>query len=263
MLKLILIFIIFLFILYIIFSFLRLISDIKEWLFSSQTMTDFETRIERKLKTIEQSQQKIFSTLQHYLGVTSPDKILHTLLTEMKNCEPIVKHIKDNGTKQDQQIYELLYMDSIMEHWTTLVGQTFESNKELWTYLRDRDGGNWLNQLLRADDVLQTYFPNKESFKLLSQHLSIVNDILQAAFPKMGIKFYGPKILEKVPSYVPTKDPNYKYVPDPLLKSLVEQQVLEKYRQGVRDFVVDVETYGFGSANQVRVLVFGASEWGL
>jgi hypothetical protein len=152
-----------------------------------------------------------------------------------------------------------------MEHWAILVGQLFKSDDELWTYLRERDGGKWLNQLLRADDVLQAYFPDEESFKRLSQHLSNVNGILRAAFVEMEIEFYGPKILEEVPSYVPAGryEPNRVYMPNDRLKELVKQQVLEKYNQGARDFVVDIETYGFGSATQVRVLVFGSSDWGL
>jgi len=187
------------------------------------------------------------------------------LLGEMMVCEPIVKDIKDKGTEKDQQISELLQLDSIMKHWATLVGQFFKSDDELWMSLRGIDGGNWLNQLLRADDVLQTYFPDEESFKLLSQHLSNVNGILQATFMEMGRNFLIPKILEKVPSYVPAEQysPNRVYMPKHLLKALVKQQVLEKYQQGARDFVVDIETYGFGSnaATQVRVLVFDSYEW--
>ncbi|RKZ84355.1 MAG: hypothetical protein DRR19_17860 [Candidatus Parabeggiatoa sp. nov. 1] len=189
------------------------------------------------------------------------------LSVELLVCGPIVNHIKHNGSKKEQQILELLHLDNMMKHWSLLAGQLFESNQKLWRYLHDIDGGNWLNHLLRAEDVLQTYFVEEESFTLLSSHLSIVKSNLQAAFVEMGITFLSPKILEAVPNYIPQKNGiNYVYTPSPILKALVKPQVQKRFKE-VPQFVVDVERYGFGTAKNpdatadVRVFVSSPAEW--
>ncbi|RKZ84354.1 MAG: hypothetical protein DRR19_17855, partial [Candidatus Parabeggiatoa sp. nov. 1] len=189
------------------------------------------------------------------------------LLGEVLVCEPIVNHIGENSTQKSQKMLELLHINNIMKHWGPLVAQVFESDEELWGDLRDIDGGNWLNQVLRADDVLQTYFPAEKTFGLLSQHLSNVNGLLRAAFVEMGITFLNPKILEAVPSYIPQKTGlNYVYTPSPLLKELVKPQVQKRLKE-VPQCVVDVERYGFGTtsnpnaASNVRVFVSSPAEW--
>jgi hypothetical protein len=128
------------------------------------------------------------------------------------------------------------------------------------------------NLTIRADDVLKTYFPEEKSFKLLSQHLSNVNGILRAALLEMGItKILAPKLLEKVPNYVPTKkDKNQLYTPNPLLKELVKEKVQNRLKE-IPQFVVDVQRYGFCTADNpdaaedaaadVQVFVSHPSEW--
>jgi len=190
------------------------------------------------------------------------------LLGELLICEPIFSHIKKGGANKDQDILNLLNLDSIMTYWGNLVGQLFENNDKLWEYLRDKDGSQWLNQLLRADDVLNTYFPEEKHFKLLSQHLSNVNGILRAALLEMGItKILAPKLLEKVPNYVPAKKgKNQIYTPNPLLRKLVKEKVQKRLKE-MPQFVVDVQRYGFctagncDAAEDVQVFVSNPAEW--
>jgi hypothetical protein len=191
-----------------------------------------------------------------------------TLLGELLICELIFNHIKKQGAKRDQEILKLLYFDSIMAHWRKLVAQLFETNDKLWVHLRDIDSRQWLTQLLRADDVLKTYFPKEKSFDLLSQHLSNVNGILRAALIEMGVtKILAPKILEAVPNYVPAeKDRNQLYAPNTQLKALVKEKVQSRLKE-MPQFVVDVQRYGFCTADNpddagnVQVFVINPSEW--
>ena len=191
-----------------------------------------------------------------------------TLLGELLICELIFNPIKKQGTKRDQDILNLLNLDSIMKHWRKLIAQLFEKNDKLWAYLHGMDGQQWLNQLLRADDVLKTYFPEEKSFDLLSQHLSNVNGILRAALLEMGVtKILAPKLLEAVPKYVPAeKDRNQIYTPNSLLRKLVKEKVQSRLKE-MPQFVVDVQRYGFCTADNpndtgnVQVFVGSLAEW--
>ena len=185
-----------------------------------------------------------------------------SLLGELLVCEPIVKAIKEKGFEKDQQILALLHFDNIIKHWQILMTKIYDSNETLWEGLRGLDDGDWLNQLLRANDVLKSYFAAEKHFKLLSQHLSNVNHILRSAFVEMGISFISPKIFEPF-------DKNMKrlYTPDSLLKALVKTQIQEKLK--IHDeFIVDIERYGFGidgnpdaATAEVCVVVSRLSEW--
>jgi hypothetical protein len=190
------------------------------------------------------------------------------LLGELLICEAIFNSIKTQDIKKDQDILNLLNFDSIMKHWRNFVGQLFETNDQLWVYLRDIDSSLWLTHNLRADDVLKTYFPEEKSFELLSRHLSNVNGILQAALQEMGItKILAPKLLEAVPNYVPAKkDINMLYAPNALLRALVTEKVQTRLKE-MSQFVVDVQKYGFctadnpDAAGEVQVFVSNPSEW--
>jgi hypothetical protein len=237
-----------------------------------------------KMKTLSQHEQTLQKVLSERFHLHQPENadfsqwvtalikqtgvwrwLQPILLGEQLVCEPIVNDIKENGSEKDQQILELLHLDSIMTHWEPLVGQAFDSNDQFFAYLRDLDGGNWLNGLLSAHDVLHSYFHDEKSFKLLSQHLSNVSGILLAMFVEMGITFKNPKILEEVPSYV--LGTNYVYTPSPRLKALVKPQVQKMLKEMDKAFVVNVERYGFVTADnpnaaaEVRVFVSSPVEW--
>jgi hypothetical protein len=253
-----------------------------------------KTRVEKnreKVQTISHAEQTLQSVLFKRFRLIKPKEtdfahwttalidqkgiwnwLQPALLGELLICEPIFSHIKKGGAKKDQDILNLLNLNSIMAYWGKLVSQQFENNDKLWEYLRDKDGSQWLNQFLRADDVLNTYFPEEKHFKLLSLHLSNVNGILRAALLEMGItKILAPKLLEKVPNYVPAKkDKNQIYTPNPLLKELVKEKVQNRLKE-MPQFVVDVQRYGFCTADNpdaaadaaanVQVFVSHPSEW--
>jgi len=185
-----------------------------------------------------------------------------SLLGELLVCEPIVEAIKKKGFEKDQQILELLHLDNIITHWQVLITKIYDSNEALWESLRGIDEGDWLNQLLRANDILKSYFAEEKHFKLLSQHLSNVNHILRSAFIEMGISFISPKIFEPV-----EKSMKRLYTPDSLLKALVQTQIQDKLNTGEK-FIVDIERYGFGvddnpaaAAADICVVVSRLSEW--
>jgi len=160
-----------------------------------------------------------------------------SLLGELLVCEPIVNAIKEKGFEKDQQILALLHLDNIIKQWQILITKVYESNEALWENLRNIENGKWLNQLLRADDVLKSYFPEEKHLKLLSQHLSNVNQILRSAFVEMGISFINPKIFEPVEN----QNINRLYTLDTLLKNQIQDKLNTN-----EEFIVDIESYGFG-----------------
>jgi hypothetical protein len=186
-----------------------------------------------------------------------------TLVGELLACEIHVKQIKEQGDDKAQNILALLELDKpSLKPWNTLVGHLFDSDTQLWQFLRSTDSGKWLNRLLRASDLLQAYFKQEPQFGLLSRHLSNVAGILQAVCAELGVQLIKPQLLEKVPDDIPKN--NRRYTPYPDLKALVKPQVLEKLKT-VPKFVVDIETYGFVTVDNpkpdVRVFVASLAEW--
>ncbi|HDN25790.1 MAG TPA: hypothetical protein ENG03_01575 [Thioploca sp.] len=234
-----------------------------------------------ELKTLTENQQTLQNVLHGRFRLVKPENIdfSHwttalieqqgtwrwaqlTLVGELLACETSVKQIKEQGDKKAHDILATLELDKPLEQWNTLVGHLFESDTQLWKALRDTDGGKWLNRLLRASDLLQAYFKQEQQFGLLSQHLSNVSGILQAVCAEMDVQLIKPQLLEKVPDDIPEN--NYRYTPYKLFKTLVKPQVLEKLKT-VPKFVVDIETYGFVTADNpkpdVRVFVSSPAEW--
>ncbi len=236
---------------------------------------------QQQLETLTENQQTLQNVLHGRFRLVKPENIDFShwttalieqqgtwrwaqpaLLAELLACETSLKQIKEQGDKKARNILTLLELDNLLKHWNTLVAHFFDSDTELWQHLYRLDNGKWLNRLLRASDLLQTYFKQEQPFHLLSQHLSNVAGILQAIFSEMGVQLIKPQLLEKVPDDVPEK--YYNYQPHPILKQLVKSQVLEKLKT-VPKFVVDIDTYGFITADNpkpdVRVFVGSPAEW--
>jgi len=176
------------------------------------------------------------------------------LLGELLACEAQVNQIKEQ--QKNHEMVELLELDNLLWQWNILVGELFDSDSQLWTVLRETGSGKWLNQLLRANDLLQTYFQEHSQLTLLSKHLSNVSGILEAMFVEMGIELKKPKLLAEVPDYVP--ESHCRDSLEPTLKKLIESQIQERTKTEPR-LVVDIETYGFVTADnpnaEVRVVI--------
>jgi len=257
------------------------IKEKNEQLTNSLTETENQLKQEKTQphnaeNALEQSEQSTQEFLSQRFRISKPDEISFldwinavkeqqgvwrwlqpALLGELSACEQIVEVIKDND--KDNKILKLLYIDDLMLHWVPLVEKYYDSNEQLWKALLGVSD-LWLHRLLRASDLLQSYFT--EELKPLPQHFSNINGILRAAFVEMGINFLSPKILDVVPNYI-QPNPN-QYEPNPELVELVKPIVLAKSEQlkNVR-FVVDIKSYGFGekAENQVQVVVYSSSEW--
>lgn len=245
----------------------------------------------REVKTLNENEKGLQTTLrenENFLQTVSRER--YRLITDdtdfsdwinwqrlqpvftgiFSDCETIINDISVNGAEKDKEILELLYFDSILKHGKILARELSLSDSELWTYLRGIDKSKWLNNLLRANDFLQTYFPDEPqfTFTLLSERLSNVTGLLRVMFKKHGVKILHPKLLEEVPDYVP---PKYRMPGNfnPKLRALVKQKVQERAQknvsQNVSQFVVDIEMYGFVTAESpnadVRVWVYNPVEW--
>lgn len=255
------------------------LEDIKQLIISNQRQLgteptslpgDIKAQLSQKIQRLEPEKTRLEQSWEiEQRGIWRWAKL--ALAGELFACKTHFKQIKESGIDKNHKesgidknhkILELLELDNILERLDHLVGKIFESDFELWQFLRGIDSGKWLNQLLRADDLLQAYFFNESQFHLLSQHLSNVSGILQTVFLEKGVKLIKPKLLEPVPNYILEK--HYVYKPQHILKELVKPQVQERLKK-VSRFVVDIETYGFvttdNSSADVRVFVSSLVEW--
>jgi len=246
------------------------LEDIKQLIISNQRqlgteptflLGNIKAQLSQKIQRLEPEQTRLEQSWEiEQRGIWRWAKL--ALAGELFACKTHLKQIKESGIDKNHKILELLELDNLLERLDHLVGKMFESDSELWQFLRGIDSGKWLNQLLRADDLLHTYFLNEPQFHLLSQHLSNVSGVLQAVFLEKGVKFIKPKLLEPVPNYVLEK--HYVYKPQYLLKELIKPQVQDRLKK-VSRFVVDIETYGFVTTDNesadVRVFVSSLVEW--
>ena len=230
------------------------LKDIKNTLENVVKSRDnLQRQLDLQTKRIETKQTK--QTHQSIAWTWLQPVLLETLIA----CEDIVTRITNHGTEREQKIAELLHLNSIMTHWTILGGDTFESDEQLWIDLQAINKGEWIHHLLRAHDILQNYFSSESSFQALSQHLLTVNGVFRALFVNLKIPFFSPIFLELVPGNI--LESQLEYAPKPLLKSLIQDKVLEKYQQGLSDFIIDITHYGFESNSSIKILVFKAEEW--
>ena len=191
------------------------------------------------------------------------------LLGELLIFESIIKQIESNGDETDQRILEVLYLNSaatehsIMRYWDKAVAQYFDSDDKLWNHLFALDGGFWLNNLLRANDILQAYFSDRDSLKKLSQQLLHVRNILEMAFQEMGIELISPRIFEEKPTYITTRSRNSF---DPYLEEVAASKIGPQLKMNPY-IIVDIHRYGFESKNNpnaendVCVVVMTPSQW--
>ncbi|EDN71620.1 hypothetical protein BGS_0962 [Beggiatoa sp. SS] len=153
------------------------------------TLEEKSNNVENALNEEKQALQKVLVTCFH---LPQPDTLnlsdwatgviaqkgtwpwLRQVLSgELFACQQVVDTLKETGNEADQKILKLLEMDDILSDWQTLLsGTEFESDDELWTLVRTLDSGKWLNRVLRANDLLQTYFSERQQLTLLSSHLS-------------------------------------------------------------------------------------------
>ena len=225
---------------------------------------------EKVLQTVSRERYRLITDDTDFSDWINWQRLQPVFAGVFSDCETIINDINKNGAEKDKEILELLYFDSILKHGKILASEQSLSDSELWTYLRGIDKSKWLNNLLRANDFLQTYFPDepKFTFTLLSERLSSVTGLLRVMFKKHGGKILHPKLLEEVPDYVL---PKYRMPGNfhPNLRALVKQKVQERAQknvsQNVSQFVVDIEMYGFVTAESpnadVRVWVYNPVEW--
>jgi len=190
------------------------------------------------------------------------------LLGELLIFESIIKQIESYGDEIDQRILEVLYLNSaatehnIMRYWDKAVAQYFESDDKLWNYLYGLNGGHWLSKLLRANDILQAYFSDRDSLKKLSQQLLHVRNILEMAFQEMGIELISPHIFEEKPNNITQRPKNSL---NPYLKEVAASKIDPQLK--MKSIVVDIQRYGFkchtnlNAENDVIVFDMNPSQW--
>jgi hypothetical protein len=182
--------------------------------------------------------------------------------------------LQNNNRVTIEEILGLLYMDDVMKYCKALVKQQFPSNDKMRDILL---GGNWIHRLLRANDLLQTYFAEQPAFRLLSRHLANATGVLEAMFIGMGIEVKRPTLLESMPKadkkWVVESSREAKSV----LRALefVKKQVSERLNPNspnhCPEFVVDIQCYGFiksdsrkplsKTLSKIQVTLTNPSEW--
>jgi hypothetical protein len=179
--------------------------------------------------------------------------------------------LQNNNRVTIEEILGLLYMDDVMKYCKALVKQQFPSNDKMRDILL---GGNWIHRLLRANDLLQTYFAEQPAFRLLSRHLANATGVLEAMFIEMGIEVKRPTLFEPMPKadkkWVVESSREAKRVLRALefVKKRVSDRLNPNSPNHCPEFVVDIQTYGFiiKSGNKkplskIQVTLTNPSEW--
>ncbi|OQW92150.1 MAG: hypothetical protein BWK78_02555, partial [Thiotrichaceae bacterium IS1] len=164
---------------------------------------------------------------------------------------------------ETRKVFEVLYLEKLLQGWRVLVDNQFSDDKEMWGRLRQLDDAQWLTRLLRAEAILQTYFAENPQWESLSKHLMAMTSLLEATLEKqMKVSILKPRLLEKVPDDLKTLQKQTQ--PLSVLKELIKAQIQDQAKQ-TSDFVIDVEKYGFVTEDtpesKVSVVIYNHANW--
>jgi len=190
----------------------------------------------------------------------------NVLTVQYENYNKAFLNVKKLQNPECEKILELLNIQSILKHWYEFLTDNphLESNERLMGLLEARDGGMWLSNVLRADELFKMYFSDKAELNSLITPLAITTMMLQAALKELGVEVIKPRLLESPPADLA---PNArKMTTNPVLMELIHGKVMTKLSDDVPQLVVDVERYGFvtaeGTSNTaMKVLVADLGGW--
>jgi hypothetical protein len=189
--------------------------------------------------------------------------VLVALHGNYKNAVLAVQNLHDS---ECDKIIKLLNLESILTHWRDFITDNphFESDQKLLRLLEARDASMWLSNILRADELLKTYFSDKAQLKSLATPLTIAAIMLQAALQELGVEVTKPVLLESPPASLPQSA--RKKAENPLLMELVHRKVMPKLQsEKTGKLVVDIERYGFVTQGTqqtaMKVLVAELGGW--
>jgi hypothetical protein len=192
---------------------------------------------------------------------------LQTVLTaQYDNYHQAFSNVKNLHDTECEKILELLNIQNILKHWHDFLNDNphLESNERLMGLLEAKDGGMWLSNVLRADELFKMYFADKTQLESLSTPLAITAILLQAALKELGVEVIKPNLLESPPVNLA---PNArKMTTNPLLMELLHETVMTKLSDEIPQLIVDVERYGFItvegiSKTTMKVLVADLGGW--
>ncbi|MEN8219316.1 MAG: hypothetical protein ABFS56_23735 [Pseudomonadota bacterium] len=190
----------------------------------------------------------------------------NVLAAQYNNSYDAFLNVENLHEPECDKIIELLNIKSILTHWHDFITDNphFESDQRLLGLLEARDAGMWLSNVLRADELLKTYFSDKTQLKSLATPLAIAAIMLQAALQELGVEVTKPVLLESPPATLPKSA--RKEASNPLLMELVHGKVMPKLQsEKTGKLVVDIERYGFVTQGTpktaMKVLVAELGGW--
>jgi hypothetical protein len=241
----------------------------------SQTQTkldDVQNQYKRMTESLQTLMEERFGVVQ--LGLLPQlskqegtwQWLQSVLAAQYNNSYDAFLNVENLHDPECDKIIELLNIKSILTHWHGFITENphLESNERLMGLLEARDAGMWLSNVLRADELLKTYFSDKAQLKSLATPLAIAAIMLQAALQELGVEVTKPVLLESPPASLPQSA--RKKAENPLLMELVHKKVMPKLQsEKTGKLVVDVERYGFVTQGTqqtaMKVLVADLGGW--
>jgi hypothetical protein len=167
------------------------------------------------------------------------------LSSQYEACANAMKQVQALNNPECNKITKLLNIDNILLHWREFITENpfFESDDKLLGRMFAINGGTWLSNVFRADDLLKTYFAEIEELKPLANRLAVTAMMLEAALQELGVKVIKPELFQKPSVNLP--ESAYKSASNPLLMELTHDKVMSKLSDKEPQLVVDIEKYGF------------------
>jgi hypothetical protein len=184
------------------------------------------------------------------------------LVGQYQAYQKAVHEVQTLHEPEYDKILKLLNIENILTHWRDFIKDSPHSDQKLQRHIHAMDSGMWLHNILRADELLKTYFSDKPQLKPLTTHLTYSAIILQAALQELGIEIIKPVLLETPPATLPQSA--RKKAENHLLMELVHGKVMPKLEKTGK-LVVDIERYGFVTQGThqtaMKVLVAELGGW--
>lgn len=167
------------------------------------------------------------------------------LSSQYEACANAMKQVQALNNLECNKITKLLNIDNILLHWREFITENpfFESDDKLLGRMFAINGGTWLSNVFRADDLLKTYFADIPELKPLATRLAVTAMMLEAALQELSVKVIKPELLKKPSVNLP--ESAYKSASNPLLMELTHKDVMSKLSDKEPQLVVDIEKYGF------------------
>ncbi len=208
---------------------------------------------------------KITKKSKPKLTKTRQDRMHKSLESQYEACANAIKEVDALNNPKCYKLAKLLNIENIMLNLRYFVTEKpdFESDEKLLERMFAINGGTWLSEVLRADDLFKTYFSDIQEMKPLANSLAVIAMMLETALEELGVEVIKPELLKKPSENLP--ESAYKFTDNKLFIELTHDKVMSKLSEKKPRLVVDIEKYGFVSQDNPKpsmtILYADLAEW--